>query len=182
MGRALIKLVYKQVIDALSTSTFERNVFQATYDEFKLKSQTYNMDGKFKTFTELKANDGRANSLHYKISFAAAYFIEELNKRIPGLVDNLGDAIAFDVAKFELLQSDLTDRDAHKLAINYCTDTLTLCDIAGEYLILAKGDVGLSEPAETFVLKLQPNLSIAEFHIIDQSTHNTYVPIHTNNN
>jgi len=182
MGRTLIKLVYKQVIDASSTGTFERNVFQATYDEFRLKSQTYNMEGKFKTFTELKANDGRANSLHYKISFAAAYFIEGLNNRMPELVDNLGNAIVFDVAKFELIQSDLTDKGAHKLSINYCTDILTLCDIVGEYLILAKGDVGLSESVETFVLKLQPNLSISEFHIIDQSTHNTYVPIHTNNN
>ncbi|MDB5157851.1 MAG: hypothetical protein JWR50_2558 [Mucilaginibacter sp.] len=181
MGRALIKLVYKQLINASSTGMFERDVFKATYNEFKLKSQTYNMEGKFKTFTELKANDGRANSLHYKISFAAAYFIEGLNNRIPELVDNLGDAIAFDVAKFELIQSDLTDSKAHNLAINYSTDILTLCDIVGEYLILAKGDVGLTEPAETFVLKLQPNLSISEFHIVDQSTRNTYVPIHANN-
>ena len=51
MGRALIKLIYKQVIDASSTGDFERNVFNATYHEFKLKSQAYNMEGKFKTFT-----------------------------------------------------------------------------------------------------------------------------------
>lgn len=177
MATAFIKLVYKQVIDTSSTGNFERNVFQATYDEFKLKSQTYNQEGRFTTFTELKANDGRANSLHYKISFAAEYFIEGLKNQMPGLVDNIGNPVSFDVATFELIESDLTNRDAHQLAVNYSTGILTLYDIAGEYLILAKGDA-----SDTFTIKLQPNLSVAEFHIHDQSENESYIPLHTNNN
>jgi hypothetical protein len=182
MATAFIKLVYKQIINASSTGTFERNVFHATYDEFKLKSQTYNQEGKFQTFTELKANDGRANSLHYKISFAAGYFIEGLNNKMPGLVDNLGNAVNFDVATFELIESDLTNKDAHELAINYATGTLTLCDIVGEYLILAKGEVSPNKAAETFTIKLQPNLSISEFYIEDESAHGAYMSLHTHSN
>jgi hypothetical protein len=182
MATAFIKLVYKQIIDASSTGSFERNVFQATYHEFKLKSQAYNQAEKFTTFSELKANDGRANSLHYKISFAAEYFIEGLKNQMPGLVDNIGNPVNFDVAMFELIESDLTNKDAHQLAVSYSTGILTLCDIVGEYLILAKGEVVANQTAETFTLKLQPNLSIAEFHIHDQSENDSYIPLHTNNN
>lgn len=178
MSTAYIKLMYKQIIDASSTGNFEQNVFQATYNEFKLKSQTYNPKGNFKTYTELKTNDGVANSINYTIGFVAGTFIDGLNHRIPGLVDNLGNAINFDVATLELLESDLTNNATHQLAINYSTDTLTLCDIVGEYLILAKGEVQANHTAETFTVKLQSNLSIAEFHIQDH----TEIPFHFNNN
>ncbi len=45
MAKALVKLSYKQVIDAASDGNFERNVFHSTYQEFLLKSQAYNMEG-----------------------------------------------------------------------------------------------------------------------------------------
>lgn len=180
MAIALIKLVYKQVIDASAQGSFERNVFHTTYDEFKMKSQAYNLEGKFKTFTELKANDGKANSLHYKISFAAGHFVEGLKNRTPELADNLGNAIAFDIAKLELIESDLTNAEAHKLAVNFITDTMVLYNIIGEYLVLGKYDAAATGPTETFIIKMQPHLSIVEYQPIDQSITNTYVPIHNN--
>jgi hypothetical protein len=160
MNKALIKLAYKQVIDSSSTGDFERNVFNATYQEFLLKSQAYNLERKFKTFSELKANDGRANSLHYKLSFAIGNFINRLNNKIPVLTDNAGNSLAFDVPKFELMESDITDKSKHQVAINYCTGTLTLLDIIGEYMILAIGDVANDDNAESFTLKMQPGLSV----------------------
>ncbi len=123
---ALIKLAYKQIIDASAQEEFEKRVFQASYQEFLLKMQTYNPDRKFKTFTALKANDGRANSLHYKLSFAVGHFFEMLNGRIPELKDNLGNQLKFETPQFELIESDIDDRSAHKLAIIYTTGTLNL--------------------------------------------------------
>jgi hypothetical protein len=160
MNKALIKLAYKQVIDGSSTGDFERNVFNATYQEFLLKSQAYNLERKFKTFSELKANDGRANSLHYKLSFAIGNFINRLNNKIPVLTDNDGNNLAFDVPKFELIESDITDKTKHHVAINYCTDTLTLLDVIGEYMVLAIGDVANDDTADSFTLKMQPGLSV----------------------
>ncbi|MEO6523611.1 MAG: hypothetical protein ABIN91_18150 [Mucilaginibacter sp.] len=85
MAKALIKLAYKQVINTLSVSDFEQKVFNISYQEFLMKSQAYNIDGKFKTFEEIKTNDGRANSLHYKLSIAVTHIVEELCNKIPGL-------------------------------------------------------------------------------------------------
>lgn len=160
MAKALIKLAYKQVIDAASAGEFERNVFRASFQEFLLKSQAYNQNARFKTFSELKANDGRANSLHYKLSFAVLNFIAALNNKIPALKDNAGNNPAFEEPQFELIESDITDRAAHRVAIHYSTGLLTLLDTVEDYLILAPGDVSGDEAAETFTLKMQAGLSV----------------------
>jgi hypothetical protein len=160
MAKALIKFAYRQVIDANATGGFEQSVFNATYQEFLLKSQAYNMERQYDTFSDMKKNDGRANSLHYKLSFAALHLLHSLNGRIPGLRDNAGKNILFETPKFELIESSVADRSAHTLAINYCTGVYTLMSIAGDYMILAEGDVSDREMADTFTLKMQPELSV----------------------
>jgi len=109
MSKAKIKMVYRQVIDESCQSAFEKAIFQASYDEFLLKSQAYNQEGKFKTFSKIKSNDGRANSLHYKLSFSVGHFIAQLNNKIPAIKDNRGNKIAFEVANFELIESHIED-------------------------------------------------------------------------
>lgn len=160
MAKALVKFAYRQVIDATATGSFEKSVFNATYDEFLLKSQAYNIDRRFDTFNEMRQNDGRANSLHYKLSFSALHLLHALDNKIPDLKDNAGKPILFEVPKFELIESSMSDKSAHQLAINYCTGLFTLMSFAGEYLILAEGDMSDREMADTFTLKMQPELSV----------------------
>src|ERR1700754_3800829 len=109
MYKAKIKLVYRQVIDEASESGFEKAIWQASYQEFLLKSQTYNAEGKFKTFSKMKANDGRANSLHYKLSFAVLHYIGQLENKMPLIRDNIGGKVAFGEARFELIESHIED-------------------------------------------------------------------------
>src|SRR4051794_8886205 len=106
MSKALIKIAYRQVMDASTQNNFEKNVLQFSYEEFKMKLQVYNPEGKFRTFSELKANDGRANSLHYKSGFAVIGFIDTLNKQIPYLTDTMGQTVLFNSYKFEVIESD----------------------------------------------------------------------------
>ncbi|MDN3550614.1 hypothetical protein [Mucilaginibacter aquaedulcis] len=160
---ALIKLAYRQIITASSAGEFEKKVFEATYQEFLLKSQTYNPFGKYKTFTELKAHDGRANSLHYKMSFAAGHFITMLDNYIPNLKDNLGKSIKFELPQFELIESAIDNLYVHQVAIIYTTGTLTLINQLGEFMILAEGDISKLTAASTFILKMQQNLSIVSY-------------------
>ena len=168
MSRAKIKLVYRQVIDESCATGFEKAIFQASYDEFLLKSQAYNNQGKFKTFSKTKANDGRANSLHYKLSFSVGHFIAELNNKIPVIKDNQGNKISFDVANFELIESHIEDISLHKVAINYETRLLPLIEIMGEYLLLADDNLPEHGPVETFVLRMQPDMSIVSYEEINQ--------------
>jgi hypothetical protein len=163
MCKAKIKLAYRQVIDASSESAFEKAILQASYHEFLMKSQAYNTDGKFKTFSKLKEHDGRANSLHYKLSFSVGHFIAQLDNKIPLVKDNLGNKISFDTARFELLESHTDDISLHKVAINYETGELTLVELMGEFMLLASGNLPDNEPVDTFVLRMQPDLSIISY-------------------
>jgi len=167
MSKAKIKIVYRQVIDESCQSTFERAIFQSSYDEFLLKSQAYNQEGKFKTFSKIKANDGRANSLHYKLSFSVGHFIAQLNNKIPVIKDNRDNKIAFEVANFELIESHIEDISLHKVAVNYETSLLSLIEIMGEYLLLT-ADLPEHGPIDTFVLRMHPDLSIISYEEMNE--------------
>ncbi|MES2776277.1 MAG: hypothetical protein V4722_19030 [Bacteroidota bacterium] len=167
MPKALIKLAYMQVIDAASESYFEKMALKLSYDEYLLKSQAYNSEGKYKSFSSLKAADGRANSLHYKCGFAVSGLLETLNKKIPGLQNNSGQSIVFDVYRFEVLESDITDQSKHKIVIHYTTDTLTLLASFADQLLVAYGDKSSDSQAgvveDTFLLPLQPGINIVSY-------------------
>jgi hypothetical protein len=166
MPKAFIKIAYKQVIDASSGTLFEKNILHASYEEYKMKQQAYNTDGSITTFTSLKAKDGRANSLHYKSGFAVGGFIEALKNTITVLQDNAEQPFVFDIYRFEVIESDITNVLLHKVAIHYISATLTLYEIIGDYLLLVRGDKNIEnadEPAETFLVKVQPGMTIVSY-------------------
>ena len=173
MSKALIKIVYRQVIDAKAETAFEKQVLKASYEEFLLKSQAYNREGEIKTFSAMKANDGRANSLHYKSGFAVDGYINLLQKKIPVLLDCTGQNIVFDAYRFEVLESDTGNPAVHTVAIWYYTETLTLLDQLGNHLLLVYGDkteeLSRSQPVENcFMLPLQVGMSVVEYSPISQ--------------
>jgi hypothetical protein len=165
MKHAIIKLAYRQIIDAQSANSFEKYIFNASYNEFLLKSQAYNAEKKFSSFHEMVNNDGRANSLHYKLSFSVIGYVEALNKKIPKLTDNAGKNILFNEWQFELIDSDITNKAAHKVAINYYTNKITVIETLGEYMLLVADNRSESfdDISDSFILKMQDNLSITKF-------------------
>lgn len=169
MPKAIIKISGTQVIDMYSASTFEKNILQLSYDEYKMKQQAYNTDGSIHTFTALKAKDGRANSLHYKSGFAIAGLVESLNKKISIAQDGREQSFEFDTWRFEVIESDITDVAKHKVAVHYISAECTLFEIIGSYLLLAKGSQWEEgQVAETFLIKIQPGISIVSYQPIVQ--------------
>jgi hypothetical protein len=170
MAKAFIKLAYRQIIDANSTESFEKKIFHDSYAEFLLKIQNYNPENKFAKFSDIVAADGRANSLHYKCSFAVLHHIETLRNKTPQLPDTNGRMnIPFEVPEFKLIESAINDKSLHKVAVIYITGVFTLLDSFGEYLLLATGDQSgpITNPGlETFTLKMQENLSIVNYREI----------------
>lgn len=169
--KAKIKLAFKQYIDKNSAGYFERAVFHASYQEFLLKSQAYNTGGRFQTFTQMKLNDGRSNSLHYKLGFSVGHYIGGLDGKIPGLIDNMGHRIDFEVPQFELIESDITNKDAHCVAIHYITPELNLAVKLGEYMVLASDEIVPGESAETITVKMCDNLSVISYRELSKNTY-----------
>ncbi len=165
MATALIKLTYRHLINKHSEAAYEKNIFQASYREFLFKSQAYNHDGSLKSFTQMKARDGRANSLHYKISFAALHFLDELKNNIPVLTNVIGGSIQYEMPAFELVESDIINPGAHQVAIKFVTGPLVLHLVVGDVMVLSYQLPGglQNDNAETFTVKIQPGLAITSF-------------------
>ena len=164
--KPLIKLAYRQVIDSASTDKFEKLIFNDTYMEYLMQVQAYNNQGKtYATFRELSMQVPKSNSLHYKVGFAIGLYIRELNNKIPGLWDTLEHVnITFATHRFEIIDSDITKREGHRVAITYLTEAFTYYGNFGEWLLLsAGGNLASGQAGETFMMQLYPNLSIVHY-------------------
>ncbi|MCW3463910.1 hypothetical protein [Chitinophaga nivalis] len=167
MSHPFIKLSYRQVIDASYAGTFEENVFHDSYAEFSIQAQVYNRENTCNTWQELLAHNPKAASLHYKVGFAIGLYVGELNNYIPKLEDMRGRCnVPFATYEFEILDSDLRNPEAHKVAIHYLTDPLMLVMQAGDHLVLSttnRPSGGMAAWVETFTLKIQPGLSVVDY-------------------
>lgn len=166
MEKALIKLSCRHIIDIHSQNSFEKDVFNESYNEFLMQVQAYNRDQQFTTWEQVRAANPKSASLHYKVGFSIGLFVRDLRQHIPGLKDNLGNPVLFAGHQFEIISSDITSKAAHKVAIVYTTDTLTLFGMADGYMLLAAGDQlanARQQQVQTFMLKMQPQLSISAY-------------------
>ena len=170
MTPALIQLAYKHTIDAASQTPFEQQVFNATFAEFAIQQQSFSKGQDLFSWSSIRSKFPKSNpTLPFKVSFAIAGLLGSLNGQIPGLQDTLLlRTIPFIQHRFELIASDVKDPSVHKISIIYLTDTLTLFNTMGDYLVLALGDVRkemAKDPVPTFLLKMQPELSLCSYFV-----------------
>lgn len=170
MTPARIRLAFRQVIDAHTVHTdFEKAVFTDSYHEFRVQIQSYNADNQFTTWQQVRAAVPQSDpTLPIRVGFAIGLYVGELNGQIPGLTDALGQPVAFTEHQFTLLDSDITDRTKHRIALTYLTDTLTWLGTVGSHLLLADGN-GQTAPdtLDTFMIVMKENLSIVSYSIAD---------------
>ncbi|MOA19426.1 hypothetical protein D3C78_1398070 [compost metagenome] len=129
-----------------------------------MQIQSYNADNQFNNWNDLISTVPKAaQNVPYKTAFAIGLYIKSLSEMIPGLVDQLGFPIFFKTYQLQIIESDFNQRNKHKIALHYTTDTLTLIDTIGDYLLLSSETEITNNPISTFMLKLQPNLSITSY-------------------
>ncbi len=167
MEKAFIRLVYRQIIDNSARSDFERAVFEDSFQELTLQAQAYNTENSLGTLAELIAHNPKANSLHYKTGFAIGLYVGALHKKIPFLLDALGDELLFEEHRFKILYSDLRDKSLHMVAVDYITPRLLLHrEILGCLLLSAITDKN-NAPGEPFLLPLRNGLSIIYYEPVE---------------
>ncbi len=166
MEKALIKLSFRHIIDVNAHTSFEQEIFHESYNEFLMQLQAYNKEQQFTTWQQVRTANPKSVSLNYKVGFSIGLFVKALQQQIPGLADTLGNPVRFTGHQFEIIASDITSKSAHRVAIVYTTDTLTLLGTVSEYMLLATGDQISNlhvQQVQTFMLKLQPYLSISGY-------------------
>lgn len=163
--RKIIRLCYRKIFDSSCTNEQERILFETTYGEFLLQSQFYNREKKFSSFEEIMKNNPAAEKLHFLVSAGATMYLQQLNKIIPGVEDNLKNTfLPFSEYRFELLSSDTSNKAMHKVAINFYSDPLLWIDTIDEYLVVSPMNaLPTKDGILTSLFTIQPNLSIYSF-------------------
>ena len=163
--KGLIQLSYRKVIDATAQQTWDRLVFDDTWQEFYMQAQSFEPTSQYQYFWELLANVPNADRLHYLTSRAAMGYLQQLNDRIPDITNAQQQAsLPFTQFKFEILAAQLAQKETFRIAISFYSDVLTWIDTIGDRLLIAYGDqqaaIRQGQAITTDLIPLQPELSI----------------------
>jgi len=153
-------LCYRKVIDSNSSKSWDKLVFEDSYTEFKMQSQLYNQDKKFRNFAELLQHVPGAEKLHFLVSAAVIGYLQQLNEIVPDILNNLGKHfLRFNKYQFEIINSDLQDKTKHQVAFNFYSEPLVWHDTIQNYLLVSEKKTGEGEVL-TNLFQLQPYLNI----------------------
>ena len=161
MERHTITLCYRKIIDAKSPTPWEKLVFEDTYLEFKMQAQLYNTEKKYTTFSELLQYVPHAEKLHFLVSAAAVNYIKQLHDRIPDVTNTLGKTfLSFQHFQFEIIQSHISNKAMHAIAINFYSNPLIWYSTIGDNLLLSENKTDDADQTLTNLFKLRPFVNI----------------------
>jgi hypothetical protein len=156
-----IRLIYRKIIDVHASKPWEQLVFDASWNEFLLQAQFYNQDKKYTTFGELIANVPNAEKLHFLVSPAIVGYLKQLNGKVPDIHNTIGKLfLPFKGYKFEIINSDITNKQKHQVAVSFISEPLTWYDTISNQLLVSINNA--VEQGETLMdmFSLTPFLSI----------------------
>ena len=162
MSKKIIRFCYRKIIDSGSEKHWDKYVFENSYAEFQMQSQLYNKEKKYTKFAELLLNVPASEKLHYLVSASITGYLQQLNGIIPDILDNLGrHFLAFKQYRFEIINSDIKNKSAHKIAINFFSEPFQWHETIGNYLLVSSLKKENTEDGpQTHLLQIQPQLSI----------------------
>jgi hypothetical protein len=162
MAGRIIRLCYRKIIDASSQKTWDKYVFESSYQEFLMQSQFYNQEKKYNSFAELLVNVPGAEKLHFLVSAAVTGYVQQLKGIIPDILNNLGrHFLEFNDHRFELINSDIKNRSAHRVAVNFFSKPLVWHDTINDLLLVSALDSEKNQDATlTQLVQIHPFLGI----------------------
>lgn len=163
MEKRIIRLLYRKIIDVNAQKPWEKHVFNDSYAEFLMQAQLYNRDKKYNSFGELVAYVPNAEKLHFLVSGSVVGHLQQLNGKIPDILNNLGRLfLPFNSYRFEIINSDIRDKSKHQVAVNFFSAPINWYDTIDNQLLVSveeqtetAGDEILTE-----MFAMQPFLSI----------------------
>lgn len=160
-----LTLCYRKIIDVTSQKPWDKLVFEDSYREFRMQAAYFNQENKYRTFGEILYFVPAAERLHFLVSGAVRGYVQQLNNVVPDVVNNIGKYfLKFDKFQFEIINSDIADKNKHQVAISFYTDPLVWHATIGDYILIAEPPQGESEEIITQLFRLQPYLTIHSLH------------------
>jgi hypothetical protein len=162
MAKKIIRLCYRKVIDASSSKQWDKYVFESTYTEFLMQAQLYNREKKYSSFGELIQHVPGAEKLHFLVSAATIGYLQQLNRLMPDILNNLGKQfLPFSDYRFEIINSHIINKSVHQVAINFFSEPLIWHDTIENYLLVSPANAErVDDGVLTDLMLLQPFLGI----------------------
>jgi len=162
MSKRVIRFCYRKIVDTSSDKQWDKYVFESSYKEFLMQSQFYNQEKKYNKFSELINNIPSSEKLHFLVSTAVIGYLKQLNGVVPDITNNLGKQfLKFSNFQFEIIESDIKNKQIHRVAINFYSDPMAWHDTIDNFLLVSEGNGEKKEDEIlTHLLQLQPFLSI----------------------
>ncbi|OMP79143.1 hypothetical protein [[Flexibacter] sp. ATCC 35208] len=156
-----IRLIYRKLIDASNTKPWDQMLFEGSWYEYLLQAQTFNPEKKYNTFAELIANVPNADRIHFLVTPAIIGYLKQLNGRVPDITNNIGKTfLPFKIFKFEIVNSDITDKKKHQVAVNFISEPLTWHNTISNQLLVTINNEPENGETLTEMFSMQPFLSI----------------------
>ncbi|WPV68041.1 hypothetical protein [Chitinophaga sp. LS1] len=156
-----IRLIYRKLIDASNTKPWDQMLFEGSWYEYLLQAQTFNPEKKYNTFAELIDNVPNADRIHFLVTPAIIGYLKQLNGRVPDITNNIGKTfLPFKIFKFEIVNSDITDKKKHQVAVNFISEPLTWHDTISNQLLVTINNEPDNGETLTEMFSMQPFLSI----------------------
>lgn len=167
-AKGQVRICYRKVIDAQSQKAWDKYMFDDSYTEYRMQSQYYNQEKKYSNFLELVKAVPGAERLHFLVSAAITGYMQQLGGKIPEVTNNNGQLfLPFHEYRFEILQSDVSDKSKHVVAVHFYSEFITWYDTIGENLLVALPGNDETGEIKTEMFSLRPNLSIYSLKPID---------------
>src|SRR6266496_2448554 len=162
MSKAIIRFCYRKVINASSQKAWDKYVFESSYKEFLMQAQFYNPEKKYSSFGEMLSNVKGAEKLHFLVSGSVTGYIQQLKGITPDIVNNLGKHfLHFDSYRFEIINSNIKNKEVHQVAINFFSEELLWHDTINNYLLVSGAKQETKENGLlTEMVQMQPFLGI----------------------
>lgn len=161
-SKRTITFCYRKIIDAASVKTWDKYVYESSYNEYRMQAQLYDQEKKYSSFSDLVQQVPAAERLHFLVSAAVTGYVQQLGGKVPDITDNLGrTCLSISDYRFEIINSDIKNKEMHRVAINFFSKPLFWHDSVGQNLLVSPVE-SENETGEwmTSLVPVQPFLSI----------------------
>lgn len=162
MNTRIITLCYRKTIDINATHPWDKLVFEDSYMEFKLQAQNFSAGTSYTSYAELLRLVPNASKLPGLVIPAIAGYVQQLDEIIPDILNNLGRRfLKFKHYQFEIINSSITYKSKHHIAINFYSGPLYWHDTIGQYLLVSNAAITSHEQdVLTNLFQLPPYVNI----------------------
>jgi hypothetical protein len=171
MSERVITLCYRKIIRPNPILPWDKLVYEDSYMEFKMQAQNFSAGTPYTSYADLLRHVPDAQKLAAMVTPAVSGYVQQQGDIMPDILNVLGRRfLKFNTFQFEIINSDINDRDKHVVAVSFFSEPMIWHETVDNYLLVSPCNEGSSIPGGTEILtnlfQLQSYLNIHAIKLI----------------